>query len=89
MALNRGHQHQLMRAIRKLAEHGVAVIMVLHDINLAARYADKALALLCSERLAFGTIPEVINKKNIRSLFEVDVHIAEHPEHKSPVVIGL
>ncbi len=88
-ALDLGHQHQLMRSIRKLAEQGVAVIMVLHDINLAARYADKALALLCSERLAFGTIDEVISEENIRALFEVDVHIAEHPEHKSPVVIGL
>ena len=88
-ALDLGHQHQLMRAIRTLAQQGVAVIMVLHDINLAARYADKALALLCSERLAFGTINEVISEENIRSLFDVDVHIAEHPEHKSPVVIGL
>lgn len=88
-ALDLGHQHQLMRAIRKLVQHGVAVIMVLHDINLAARYADKALAMLCSERLAFGAIDEVINEKNIRKLFEVDVHIAQHPEHKSPVVIGL
>lgn len=88
-ALDLGHQRLLMRAIRELANHGVAVVMVLHDINLAARYADKALALLRSERLAFGSIDEVINQKNIKSLFEVDVHIARHPEHNSPVVIGL
>ena len=78
-----------MGAIRELAKHGVAVVMVLHDINLAARYADKALALLCSERLAFGRIEHVITRENIRSLFDVDVHIAQHPEHNSPVVIGL
>jgi len=88
-ALDLGHQRLLMEAIRELANHGVGVIMVLHDINLAARYADKALALLCSERLAFGSVDEVINEDNIKSLFEVDVHIAKHPEHNSPVVIGL
>ena len=88
-ALDLGHQRLLMHAIRELANHGVAVVMVLHDINLAARYADTALALLCSERLAFGRIDEVVNKENIKSLFEVDVHIAQHPEHNSPVVIGL
>jgi len=88
-ALDLGHQQLLMRAIRVFAKHNVAVIMVLHDINLAARYADKTLALLNSERLAFGTVEDVINKQNIKSLFEVDVHIARHPEHNSPVVIGL
>jgi len=88
-ALDLGHQRLLMRAIRELASHGVGVVMVLHDINLAARYADKALALLCSEQLAFGLVNEVITQENIRSLFEVDVHIARHPEHNSPVVIGL
>ncbi|MFT6408527.1 MAG: iron complex transport system ATP-binding protein [Arenicella sp.] len=88
-ALDLGHQKQLMIAIRELAKHGVAVVMVLHDINLAARYADRALAMLCSERLAFGSIKDVINQQNIKSLFEVDVHIAQHPEHDCPVVIGL
>lgn len=88
-ALDLGHQQLLMQAIQALANNGVAVIMVLHDVNLAARYADKALALLCSELLAFGPIDEVINQKNIKSLFDVDVHITQHPEHKSPVVIGL
>jgi len=88
-ALDLGHQRLLMHAIRELANHGVAVVMVLHDINLAARYADTALALLCSERLDFGHVEEVINEENIKALFEVDVHIARHPEHNSPVVIGL
>ncbi|MFT4635068.1 MAG: iron complex transport system ATP-binding protein [Arenicella sp.] len=88
-ALDLGHQKLLMGAIRELAKHGVAVVMVLHDINLAARYADKALALLCSERLAFGSIKDVITQQNIKLLFEIDVHIAQHPEHNSPVVIGL
>jgi len=88
-ALDLGHQRLLMNAIRALAKDGVAVVMVLHDINLAARYADTALALLCSERLAFGQINDVINKANIKSLFEVDVHITRHPDHDCPVVIGL
>ena len=88
-ALDLGHQRLLMNSIREMASQGVAVVMVLHDINLAARYADKALALLCSERLAFGSIDQVINKENIKSLFGVDTHIALHPEHNSPVVIGL
>ena len=45
--------------------------------------------MLCSERLAFGSIDSVINKDNIKSLFDIDVHIGRHPEHNSPLVIGL
>ena len=88
-ALDLGHQHQLMQAIVDFAQQGVAVVMVLHDLNLAARYADTALAMLCSERLAHGRVDEVITKKNIKALFGIDVHITQHPDHQSPVVIGL
>lgn len=88
-ALDLGHQRLLMNAIREFANQGITVVMVLHDINLAARYADSALAMLCSERLAFGSIDSVINKDNIKSLFNIDVHIGRHPEHNSPLVIGL
>jgi len=88
-ALDLGHQHQLMRAITDFARQGVAVIMVLHDLNLAARYADKALAMLSSERLAYGQVNEVFTSKTIKALFNIDVHIGQHPEHQSPVVIGL
>lgn len=88
-ALDLGHQQQLMNAIRRLAEQGVTVVMVLHDVNLAAHYADCILALQCSQRLAFGSADEVITPSNIKSLFAVDAQVIKHPEHNTPVVIGL
>ena len=88
-ALDLGHQQQLMNAIRKLAEQDVTVVMVLHDINLAAHYADRILALQCSERLAFGNVEEVITPPNIKSLFGINAKVIKHPEHQTPVVIDL
>ncbi len=88
-ALDLGHQQQLMNAIRTLAQQGVTVVMVLHDINLAAHYADTVLALLCSQQLAFGSVNEVITSANIRSLFDVDAKVIMHPERNTPVVIDL
>ena len=88
-ALDLGHQQQLMNAIRKFAEQGVTVVMVLHDVNLAAHYADCILALQCSQRLAFGSVDDVITASNIKSLFAVDAQVIKHPEHQTPVVIGL
>ncbi|MCL4169000.1 UNVERIFIED_CONTAM: hypothetical protein GTU68_027587 [Idotea baltica] len=88
-ALDLGHQQQLMSAIRTLAQQGVTVVMVLHDINLAAHYADNILALLCSQQLAFGSVNEVITAPNIKSLFGVDAKVIMHPERNTPVVIDL
>ena len=88
-ALDLGHQQQLMMAIRKLAGQGVTIVMVLHDLNLAAHYADSILAMQCSQRLAFGDAKEVITAPNIKSLFAVDTNIIMHPENGTPVVIDL
>lgn len=87
-ALDLGHQHALMRAVKAIAQQGVAVVMVLHDINLAAQYADKILAMLCSQCLAYGTPNEVVNSVNMQRLFGVDVDIVQHPNNSYPLVIS-
>lgn len=87
-ALDLGHQQDLMRAIKVFADRGVAVVMVLHDINLAAQYADKLLALLCSETLAYGSLDEVIQKPIIEKLFNIEAEIIPHPNSGKPLVIG-
>lgn len=87
-ALDIGHQHDLMKVIQSFAEKGVAVLMVMHDINLAAQYSDHLLALLCSERLAYGTPQQVVTRENIQKLFGLDAHIMQHPTNHKPHVIG-
>ena len=87
-ALDLGHQQDLMRAIKVFADRGVAVVMVLHDINLAAQYADKLLALLCSETLAYGSLDKVIQKPIIEKLFNIEAEIIDHPISGKPLVIG-
>lgn len=87
-ALDLGHQQQLMQAIQEFAKQGVAVMMVLHDINLAARYADKLLALLCSETVAYGTANEVLTPQTIKKLFGIDVEVMFHPTNQTPIIIN-
>jgi len=87
-ALDLGHQQDLMRVIKVFAERDVAVVMVLHDINLAAQYADKLLALLCSETLAYGNLDAVIQKPIIEKLFGIQAEIITHPNTGKPLVIG-
>lgn len=87
-ALDLGHQRDLMNAIRTFAQQGVAIIMVLHDINLAARYADKMLALLCSQQIAFGPVAEVVTTDNINRLFSINAEVIAHPQSGLPMVMG-
>lgn len=87
-ALDLGHQHALMRAVKTFAEQGVGVVMVLHDINLAAQYADRMLAMLCSQNIAYGPPNEVVCRKTMQRLFAVEVDIVEHPNHPYPLVIS-
>lgn len=88
-ALDLGHQQQLMQAIRSFADQGVAVLMVLHDINLAAQHSDKMLAMLCSQRIAYGTPKAVVTTDNMQSLFGIQTQVIQHPKQATPVVIGL
>ena len=88
-ALDLGHQQQLMQIITSFAKQGVAVMMVLHDINLAAYYADRLLALLCSQQIALGEPNEVISEDIINRLFGIKTSIIKHPDHDAPVVLGI
>jgi iron complex transport system ATP-binding protein len=88
-ALDLGHQRDLMLAVQKFAKQGVAVVMVLHDINLAARYADTMLALLCSQQIAYGSVEQVVTVDNISRLFGIQTEIVKHPKTGTPVVIGI
>lgn len=88
-ALDLGHQQQLMQIITSFAKQGVAVMMVLHDINLAAFYADKLLALLCSQQIALGEPNKVVSEANMNRLFGIKTSVIKHPDQDTPVVLGI
>jgi len=69
------YQLEIMELVRGLTKQGLAVIAALHDLNLAARYADRV-AVLCRGRLRAGGLPaEVLTLKLIREVWGVDVKI--------------
>ena len=88
-ALDLGHQQQLMNVIRDFARQGVAIIMVVHDINLASRYADNVLALSGGRVAAYGQPSNVIKAEVIKQLYGVDVGIINHPDNNHPMLLGV
>lgn len=72
-ALDLRHQEDIMRIARRLAAEGRAVVVVLHDLSLAAAYADDV-AILCAGQLhSFGTPPEVLTPETIEDVYRLPV----------------
>jgi iron complex transport system ATP-binding protein len=70
-------------------EHGLSVVVVSHDINLAARHCDRLVLLRCGAVAADGTPAEVLRPGPIRSVYEVDVEVRTDPSSGRPFVIPL
>ncbi|MBO9577420.1 MAG: heme ABC transporter ATP-binding protein [Microbacteriaceae bacterium] len=84
-ALDLGHQEDVMRVARRLARAGRAVVVVLHDLSLAAAYADR-IALLADGRLAaIGAPDAVLTPELIARVYRVDVDIVRH--EGAPLVV--
>jgi len=64
------HQVDTLRTFRRAADGGAGVIASLHDVNLAARVADRCLLLFGDGRWEFGTTGEVLNEARLEALFE-------------------
>ncbi|HMM89955.1 heme ABC transporter ATP-binding protein [Bradyrhizobium sp.] len=74
-SLDMRHQIDLVETAKRRAQNGTAVIAVLHDLNLAMRFADR-IVLLHRGRLAVdGGRAEAVTAETIRRIFEVDVRI--------------
>lgn len=88
-ALDLRHQQATLAIARELASDGAAVLAVLHDLNLAAAYADRV-ALLAGGRLAaIGRPWEVLTAETLSALFEHPIAIVPHPARDCPLVIPL
>lgn len=86
-ALDLGHQHAVLRTARAVAAGGVGVLAVLHDLNLAAQYADR-MAVLADGRLVAAGPPEaVLTPSVVRCAFGISVVVTAHPCAACPLVI--
>lgn len=83
-------QVSLLDIIWKLnREQGKTVVMVIHDINLAARYADHIIAMRDGKVIAQGTPTTVVTCPLMRMIFDIESDVLRHPELGTPLMIPL
>ncbi|QEN05325.1 ABC transporter ATP-binding protein [Thiospirochaeta perfilievii] len=68
-------------------KRGTTVVMVLHDINLSARYADNIFAIKNGKLISEGSPEDVISKELISDVFGLDSVVITDPISRSPLII--
>lgn len=81
------HQQLTLAVVRNLALQGIGILMVIHDINLAARCTDHMILMQCGRMAIAGAPAEVLQRDTIARVFQVDATIGTHPLTGTPLVI--
>ncbi|MDL1862926.1 heme ABC transporter ATP-binding protein [Betaproteobacteria bacterium PRO7] len=86
-ALDLAHQHHLLATARQFAaQRGLGVLAILHDLNLAAQYADRVLVLRDGRLLAQGAPRDVLSPQLIAEAFAVAASVLAHPLKPAPLI---
>lgn len=85
-ALDMHYQQKVLAIAKALSRKGFMVVMVVHDVNFAAIYADRILMLKNGRKLYDGTPIEVLNKSNLYTVFSVETAVELNPKILKPVV---
>jgi len=82
------HQHTTLQAVRNFADRGAAVLVILHDLNLAARYCDRILLLEQGRMHALDSPDQALRPESLKAVFGIDVLVQPHPERGHPLIIA-
>lgn len=72
-SLDLSHQIGTLRAVRRLVEEGVGVVVVLHDLNLAAAFADRILLMQTGTVIADGPVEQVFTTERLSQVYDTRI----------------
>jgi iron complex transport system ATP-binding protein len=82
------HQIDILDLLARLThEHGRTIVVVLHDLNFAAAYADYLALLEAGNIVGHGTTEAMFTPENIARVFSVPVHVMRHPDTGRPTYL--
>ena len=68
-------------------QYNTTIVMVLHDINLSARYANNLIAMKNGRIIAEGTPQEIVTPKLISDIYGLNCEVIKDPVSKAPMII--
>lgn len=86
-ALDPYYQHRIFQILQSLKSKHIGLIAVVHDLNLAAQYADKVLLMKEGKTLAFGDKKEVLTAPLLASAYNIDVELIRKENIDWPYIL--
>lgn len=87
-ALDLLHQHALLETTVTMAARGCAIVCILHDLNLAARYADRIVVLHRGRVAAAGLPRDVLTRDILADVFEVEADVLLEAPSSVPTIVS-
>jgi iron complex transport system ATP-binding protein len=85
-ALDVTHQVEVLALVQRLScERGLGVVVVLHDVNMAARFCDEILALQTGRLIARGTPEAIMTPQQLEAIYGIAMDVIPHPITGQPV----
>ncbi|XGW46507.1 ABC transporter ATP-binding protein [Haemophilus influenzae] len=85
-ALDIAHQVEVMQLVHQLSRDlGLGVVIVIHDINLAAHFCDHLVALHSGKLLAQGDAQQIVNPPLLEAIYGIRLNVIPHPQTQRPV----
>jgi iron complex transport system ATP-binding protein len=85
-ALDVAHRELMMTILRERADSGRAVLVVLHDLELAAAYADRVVVMAQGRKVAEGAPADVLEPSLLSSLYQHPIDVFPHPASGLPMI---
>jgi len=88
--LDVAHQVEVLDLLAELGrERGTTIVMVLHDLNLAARYADELVAMRGGRIVASGAPADILTPGLVERVFGISSHVMPDPVSGTPLVVPI
>ncbi|WP_066365773.1 ABC transporter ATP-binding protein [Neobacillus fumarioli] len=86
--LDMAHQLEILELLEKLnVQQGRTIVMVLHDLNQAARFADYIIALKTGQIVKAGSSEEVMTRDVLKEVYQIDAEIGRDPRTNKPMLM--
>ena len=86
--LDLAHQLDILKLLEELnKKQGRTIVMVIHELNNAARFADHMIGVKKGKKVCEGTPKEVMTNQNLKEIFNIDAEIIEEAKSGKPVCI--
>ena len=73
------YEVKMLNIIKEVANEGSGVMLVLHDLNLAAKYSDKIILLSDGKTVEIGAPKDVLRAELLSVIYDIDIEIKEDP----------